>query len=104
QGTLHPSTIVMPAGVTSQLFSISYSAVDNGVIVHAAVAASKHMTVQPGATASFDVLAEVLPLTQGNPNFATGVGVGDAGCSTRTTEPECGIIVLPNDIQSPAAA
>jgi len=105
-GSFNPSSIVMPAGVNQQAFPVGYTSVDNGVVLNAAVAVPKGKTsgVLPGATNSFDVLKTVLPLSQGNPNFASGVGVGNSDCTSATTESECGIVVLPNDIQSSNAA
>jgi hypothetical protein len=100
-GSFSPSQVMFPADVASQSFSVSYSAVDNGVILTAAVAAKgKPSGVTPGSTTAFDVLSTLLPLAKGNPQFANGVGVGNADCGQATTEPECGIIVLPNDIES----
>ncbi len=104
-GTFSPSSVTFPADVSSQSFSGSYSAADNGVILTASVAVPKGKTsgVTPGSTAPFDVLLTLLPLAQHDPRLATGVGVGNSSCTAATTEPECGIIVLPNDIESDAA-
>jgi hypothetical protein len=105
-GVFSPATIMMPAGASSQAFSISYNAADNGVLLTASVAVPKGKTsdVLPGKTEPFDVLSDLLPLSKGNPQFTTGVGVGDADCTAATTEPLCGIVVLPNDIESAKAA
>jgi hypothetical protein len=104
-GSFSPSTITFPADVSSQPFQVSYSAADNGVILTASVAAKGRSSgVAPGSTAPFDVVSTLLTLTKGNPQFASGVGVGNADCGSSTTEPECGIIVLPNDIASDRAA
>ncbi len=104
-GSFSPSPITFPADTSSQSYSVSYSAVDNGVILTASVAAKgKSSGVTPGSTAPFDVLSTLLPLAKGNPQFPNGVGVGNAACTDATTEPECGIIVLPNDIESSNAA
>jgi len=102
-GTFSPSTITMPARVSHASFPVSYSAADNGVRLKASVDEPKSK-VAPGMSASFDVVATLLRLAKGNPQFKTGVGVGDAGCSRGTSEPECGIVILPNDINSPAGA
>ena len=102
QGTFSPSTITFPGGVSSATFNnVSYSAVDNGVILTAS--APKNTKVASGSTQPFDVLKTVLPLSQGKIPPG-GVGVGDASCGDGTNEPECGIVVLPNDIQSPNGA
>jgi hypothetical protein len=103
KGTFSPSTFNFPAGATSATLAVSYSAVDNGVVLTASVAA-KNSKVTPGPSLPFDVLKTVVPLTQGDSRFPTGVGVGDANCGDGTDEPECGIVVLPNDIQSPKGA
>src|SRR6266566_1315082 len=104
-GSFSPSQITFPADVSSQTFAVSYAAADNGVILTASVVTKgKPSSVTPGSTAPFDVLSTLLPLTKGDPQFANGVGVGNAACGQATTEPECGIIVLPNDIESSDAA
>jgi hypothetical protein len=107
-GTFSPSTVSFPAGQSSETFAVSYSAVDNGVILTASVAAknsaAKNSKVARGATQPFDVLKTVLPLTQGDTRFPTGVGVGNNNCGDGTSESECGIVVLPNGIQSPNGA
>jgi hypothetical protein len=101
-GSFTPSTITFPADVSSASYAISYSAADNGVILTAS--ASTQKAIAPGSTTPFDVVSTLLQLAKGNPQFPTGIGVGDSSCSDKTAEPECGIIVLPNDIQSPNAA
>jgi hypothetical protein len=104
-GSFSPSQITFPENVSSQSFSVSYSAVDNGVQLTASVGAKgkpSGLTSKP--TDPFDVLLTVLPLAKGNPQFASGVGVGNDACGSNTTEPECGIVVLPNDIESSKAA
>jgi hypothetical protein len=100
-GSFTPSTITMPAGVSTESFSVSYSAPDNGVTLTASVTDG---VVTPGVTSPFDVLATLLQLTQGDPRFGAGVGVGDADCAKATTEPLCGVLVLPEDIESPRGA
>jgi hypothetical protein len=101
-GSLSPASIVMPAGVNSAQFSVSYSAVENGVQVTVSVAkaSGKISQVTPGTTAAFDVLktVEIFPATE--PSLGTGLGVGDAGCTSDSTEPECGTVVLPRGFSS----
>jgi hypothetical protein len=101
-GSLSPASIVMPGGVNSAQFSVSYSAVDNGVQVTVSVAkaSGKISHVTPGTTAAFDVLktVEIFPATE--PSLGTGLGVGDAGCTSDSTEPECGTVVLPRGFSS----
>lgn len=102
RGSLSSASIVMPRGVNSAQFSLSYSAVENGVQVTVSVAKAngKVSLVAPGTTASFDVLktVEIFPATE--PSLGTGLGVGDAGCTRDTSEPECGVLMLPNGFSS----
>jgi hypothetical protein len=92
----------MPRGANSAQFSVSYSAVDNGVqvTVSLAKAPGKVHPVVPGSTAPFDVLktVEIFPFT--DPSIRVGRGVGDAECTQDTTESECGVIILPNGFAS----
>jgi hypothetical protein len=101
-GSLSPASIVMPGGVNSAQFSVSYSAVDNGVQVRVSVAktSGRISLVTPGTTASFDVLKTVERFAPTDPSLGTGLGVGDADCTQDTTEPECGVLVLPNGFSS----
>ena len=54
-GSLSPASIVMPRGVNSAQFSVSYSAVDNGVQVTVSVAKAtgKIHPVTPGSDGAF---------------------------------------------------
>jgi hypothetical protein len=101
-GSLSPASIVMPGGVNSAQFRVSYSAVDNGVQVTVSVAKATGKTrlVTPGTTAPFDVLktVEIFPST--DPSLSVGRGVGEADCTQDTTESECGVIILPNAFAS----
>jgi hypothetical protein len=99
-GSFSPASIVMPGGVSSAQFSVSYSAVENGVEVTVSVAKTtgKISLVTPGTTAAFDVLKTV-EVFQAK-DVGAGLGVGDASCTDATTEPECGTIVLPNGFAS----
>lgn len=101
-GSLTPASIVMPGGVNSAQFGISYSAVDNGVQVTVSVAkaSGKISQVTPGTTAAFDVLKTVKIFPSTESSLGTGLGVGNADCSQDTTEPECGVVVLPNGFAS----
>jgi hypothetical protein len=103
-GSFSPASIVMPGGVSSAQFSVSYSAVENGVEVTVSVAKTtgKISQVTPGTTAAFDVLKTV-EVFQAK-DVGAGLGVGDAGCTDATTEPECGTIVLPNGFASQKGA
>jgi hypothetical protein len=101
-GSLSPASIVMPGGVNSAQFSVSYSAVENGVQVTVSVAKTtgKISLVTPGTTASFDVLKTVKLFPATEPSLGTGLGVGNADCTQDTSEPECGVLVLPNGFSS----
>lgn len=102
-GTLNPASVIMPAGVNSSTFPVSYSAVDNGVEVTVAVA-KKSSQVTPGTTAPFDVLKVLTKFGPADPRLATGIGVGNDNCSQDTTEPECGTVVLTHGFSSAAGA
>jgi hypothetical protein len=101
-GGLSPASIIMPGGVNSAQFSVSYSAVDNGVQVTVSVAkvTGKISLVTPGTTAPFDVLKTVAIFPSTEPSLGTGLGVGDADCTQDTTEPECGVLIAPNGFAS----
>ena len=43
-GAFDPATVTLPAGVTSQTYAVSYSAVDNQVVVNVAVASTSALT------------------------------------------------------------
>jgi hypothetical protein len=114
-GSLSVTSVTMPGGANSTSFTASYSAADNGVVVSAHVSPPPSygdgdgdeddtIPLLTASTAPFDVvkILDVVPAT--DPTLKTGAGVGNANCTTGTTEPECGTIVLPNGIASNAAA
>ena len=103
-GSLSPASIVMPRGVNSAQFSVSYSAVDNGVQVTVSVAKTtgKISLVTAGHTAPFDVLKTVKRFGHTDSSFS--VGIGSADCTQATTEPECGVLILPNGFASQEGA
>jgi len=105
-GSFSPATVTMPAGENSYPFQVAYTAVDNGVQLTAAVAKDKGKlsTVTPGTTAPFDVLKVLEPFLQGNSQLATGLGVGDADCTSTSTESECGTLLLSHGISSAKGA
>jgi hypothetical protein len=106
-GSLSVPSVTMPAGVPSATFDLSYTGVDNGVQVTAAVAKTKGKTstVTKGMTAPFDVLKTLKPITPAdNTELATGLGVGNANCTAATTESECGTLVLSHGLPSQAGA
>jgi hypothetical protein len=100
-GALSTTWVIMPAGVNTKSFSVSYSAPDNGLQVTVSVVPSYHSpVVSPGTTAAFDVLKALDTFAGDDPRLETGLGVGDAECTRDTTEPECGTLVLSNGIPS----
>ncbi len=101
-GVLSLASVVMPAGVNTATFSVSYSAVDNGVQVTVAPARLKGKTslITPGTTAPFDVLKVLDQFPSNDPRLAGGLGVGDAGCTQISTESECGTLVLSHGTSS----
>jgi hypothetical protein len=104
-GVLSRSFVTMPAGVNSATFSVSYSAVDNGVRISVAVAHDDpYHPVRSGKTAPFDVLKVLSKFASDDPRLADGLGVGNAGCTRRTTESECGTLVLSDGFASRAGA
>jgi hypothetical protein len=104
-GVLSRRFVTMPAGVNSATFSVSYSAVDNGVQVSVAVAHDDaYHPVTPGTTAPFDVLKTLTKFASDDPRLADGLGVGNANCTRRTTESECGTLVLSQGFSSQAGA
>jgi hypothetical protein len=105
-GSLSPASIVMPGGVNSAQFSVSYSAVENGVEVRVSVAkaSGRISLVTPGTTASFDVLKTVERFPATEPSLGTGLGVGNADCTQDTNEPECGVLIAPNGFSSQSGA
>ena len=105
-GSLDPAKVTMPAGQTTDSFTVSYSAVANDVQVTAAVAKAKGKlsAVQPGTTQPFDVLKTLETFGPDDPALTTGLGVGNADCTAATTESECGTVVLSNGFSSAAGA
>jgi hypothetical protein len=105
-GTLSPASVVMPAGLNTDTFAVSYSAVDNGVQVKVSVAKTNGKTslVTPGTTAPFNVLKVLKQFQSTDPGLATGLGVGNADCTQATTESECGTLLLSHGFSSQAGA
>lgn len=103
KGTLTPNTILMPAGVNSARFSVSYSATDNQVKIKVAKAYPSP-SVAPGTTAPFDVLKTLTKFDGDDPRLLTGLGVGNANCTRNTTEPTCGTLFLKSGTASELGA
>ena len=95
-GTLSPASS-LPAGVNTATFSVTYSAVDNGV----QILPSPNRRTRPGKpgdppgpTAPFDVLKELTTFAGNDPRLTTGLGVGNNGCTaglapSRPALPSC---------------
>jgi hypothetical protein len=105
-GSVGPASVVMPARVNSAQFSVSYSSIDNGVQVTAAVAGAKgkQSGFAPGTTQPFDVLKTVEQVSPTDPSLPSGLGVGNADCTQATTESECGTLVLSHGFSSQRGA
>jgi len=105
KGSLSPTTIVMPADTNSQTFDVSYSAVDNGVIVTVAVKSSKGKPtdVTAGSTDPFDVLKLLTKFENDDPRLPNGLGVGNASCTQASTEPACGTLFLQHGAETNGA-
>jgi hypothetical protein len=93
-GTLSPTTVVMPAGANTATFSVTYSAVDNGVQITVTQPPDSSGTATPGTTAPFDVLKELTTFAANDPRLTTGLGIGNNGCTAASTEPACATLVL----------
>ena len=103
-GAFSPSTLTFPAGATSAQFSVSYSAVDNGVIATVGPTKANPNTPTPGSTAPFDVLKVLRTFASGDPGLQTGLAVGNANCTAATSESECGTLFLSKGTNSPNGA
>ena len=103
-GTLTPTSVVMPAGVNSATFSVSYSATDNGVQITVNQPPDSSGTATPGTTAPYDVLKELTTFEGTDPRLVTGLGVGDNDCTEATTESACGTLVLKHGTASSLGA
>jgi hypothetical protein len=105
KGTFSPASIVMKAGVNSATFDVSYTAVDNGVVLTVSKPQPKGKPVdfQPGSTAPFDVLKELSKFANNDPRLPNGLGVGNADCAQTTNEPACGVLFLSHGSKSDGA-
>jgi hypothetical protein len=105
-GSVSPASVVMLARANSAQFGVSYSAVDNGVQITAAISApkGKQTGVTPGTTQAFDVLKTLEGVSPTDPALQTGLGVGNADCMQSTTESECGTLVLSHGFSSQRGA
>lgn len=102
-GSVTPGQVVLAAGQSSATYTITYSAVDNGVVVTPTLTGSlaKRYSLTPGASAPFDSVKN-LTFTSVGSGISTVIG-GDT-CVADSPEVECGIITLPNGTASTRAA
>ena len=103
-GSFSPSTVTFPGGATSAQFTVSYSAVDNGVIATVSLGKQKSSSPTPGSTAPFDVLKVLRTFASGDPGLQTGLPIGNANCTAGTSESECGTLFLSHGTNSPDGA
>lgn len=101
-GTVSPDEVVLPAGAASTTVTITYSAVDNGVVITPRLTghlAKKHeLTATAGAP--FDSLKQ-LNITAAGPGPTT---VGSTACTEETADLACVTVVLPKGTESSHAA
>jgi hypothetical protein len=97
-GSISPTGVTMPGGVTAADFSVSYSTFANAVTVTVSGSAKggKTSTLAPGTTQSFNVLQTLKQdgVTLGQ-SFTDGSGPNDC-VTVSSTNPICGILVLPH--------
>lgn len=102
-GSLSVAKVTMPAGVTPQDFTVSYSAADNDVVLTAVPTKLNGPTAgfQPASTGPFTILSMLITAAQGD---VPTNGFGASDCTATSTSAVCGIVMLPNGISSDQAA
>ena len=103
-GTLTPTSVLMPAGANTATFTMSYSATENGVQVTVSQVPDSSGTATPGTTAPFDLVKELTTFSSDDPRLATGLGIGNNGCTQASTESGCGTLVLKHGTASSLGA
>ncbi|MDT4937992.1 MAG: hypothetical protein QOG80_1663 [Pseudonocardiales bacterium] len=101
-GTLTPSSVTMPKGVSGQSFAVSYSTYTNGVTVTASVGGAKGKPSSIASTPSntFNVL-QTLKTAPASVGVAFTDGTGLTNCtSTDAANPVCGVVLLPHGANS----
>jgi hypothetical protein len=101
-GTFTPSSFTVPTRGTSFPLSVTYSSAGTDVAIKASLKKSTNTSPGPGLSLSFDV---VDTLTFGNRDDQTlASGFGAADCTSASTAPVCGFVLLSKGIASPQAA
>ena len=96
-GTLSATTLTVAGGSSTADLMVSYSTFANGVTITVSSSGkgAKTSSVSPGTTDPFDVLQTLESFAQPGAGFQHGIGPDD--CATvSSTDPVCGILVLPN--------
>lgn len=101
-GLLRPGQVVLPAGQTSLTSTVTYSAVDNGVVVSPRLTGrlAKNYALAAAAGAPFDSLKRLSIVAAGE----GPVMVGSATCAAGGPDLECATVSLPNGSDSANAA
>jgi hypothetical protein len=98
-GVLSPNQVTLLATQTEAHATVSYSAVENGVVITPAVGGKgKPISFTPVSSSPFDSLRTLQLANQGTTVF------GADTCTTTTPETNCGIAMLPLSFASQRAA
>lgn len=102
-GVLSPSRVVLRKGQSSVTTTVTYDAVDNGVVVTATpVVRRAGDAVPPSSTAPFDSLKRLVFAAGSDPALRNGFGADT--CVQGGGDSLCGVAYLPNGIASPQVA
>jgi hypothetical protein len=101
-GTFTPASFTVPARGTTFAISVIYSAADTDVVIKAALKKSTNTSPGPGLSTAFDVVDTLQFASQGDPKLRTGFGSDE--CTASSKVQVCGVVLLPNGINSAAAA
>ncbi len=100
-GTFSPSQVTLLAKQYQAVATVSYSAVENGVVITPSIAGKgKTPAINAVTSAAFDSLRTLQKVTAG-PGPQT---IGADTCTATTQDTNCGIAVLPNGTSSSFAA
>lgn len=100
-GSFSPSSYTVPVKGVTTVFTVTYSAAEDGIALKATVHKANSTSPTPGQTAFFDVL-ESLRVTP-KADVPTN-GFGADTCNTSSNVSVCGVVYLPRGITSAAAA
>jgi hypothetical protein len=100
-GSFSPSSYTVPVKGVSTVFTVTYSAAEDGIALKATVRKANSTSPTPGQTAFFDVL-ESLRVTPKNQVPTDGFGADT--CNTSSNVSVCGVVYLARGITSAAAA